>query len=591
MNTTLKEISQISIYLKDEVERVNEVALFQPLQQQAKFQENLKPLHSRKWSPSLALSFMEQLVIKFYHFIFKRIPSCIPSERLTSEAKFKTALALLLEQENIRDFFLSNPKRRKNFLLALKEAAHSFGYLDFSIQDESDDPLQISKNLTRLPSKKRSLIEDPVEFHLQKAALHEAEQNEILFTILNKIERPPITSVLEITSNNFIESIPFTTQYAKYKILYSDPPMRKIIYSCSENFSTSSIRTLKNSVPDSQGVMNQHLVYEGSPEKNIGSYCGELSTSFHVLEQILFILQEKSGEVAFHDDLQSENAIEKKILFTSLFSWNEMDQIATQREAIRQWDHKILKSGTSYYRLKLLYFNIPFNVLNKYPTPAESKSLLQDINDEALIFITSDLWHYFNLKSETLETFSHTLEILKRTPHFTFAKREKGILEMIDAFKGYKENLIKALDELHHPLGHALKALLTYRKPEKKNLRGMDQLIYLNYIAQSLSYYHNKNCQNAPERCAGADAADKALNAYHKFHHLPFLPGYESQDEHDFFKILYSIYLVWEEPEINIVLDTGLVTEKNYNNLIQKNPESNRYLLYWLTRHPEIYSI
>lgn len=581
MNELLSNITQISIYLKEEADRVNEIALFQPLMRKSNLTDTGKSISQRKWSHPSALPLFRRISLKFHRFLFKRIPSFIPYERLTPEAKFKTVLALLLTQENIRDFFLSDKKRKEDFFFAIEEAAKACGYLDFSCSAYAniEDPMWISQNLTRLESNKKSLIEDLNELNLQMAAVNDPERSEILFRILNKIERPPITSVVEITCHNVIQSIRLTTQYAKYKILHWDSASGKMTYSFSENRATSSVRTQKNSLPDAKGTMHQRAVSDDETHAWIGFYCGELSTPYHVLEQILLIMKEREGEAYLLDHVEHENIIEKKIFFTSLFSWHELGQITEQRSSIRMWDHKILKCGNTYYRLNLLYFNIPFNALNKYPTPSEVKAVLQDINDEALITLANDFWNQLNLKSDALNDIAGRIETLKCLPEKPFLKKEQAFLEEIDAFKKLKNELAHELEGVSGSASLAFKTLLTDRMPDGKKLKGIDKLLYLDYVAKHLGYYHNKNCQNATGRSMGANAADKAHHAYQKIYHSPFLPGCVSIEEQSLFKILYSMYLIWEEPEINVALNTDFWGEKFSNHFIPKNPEITRYLV------------
>ncbi len=63
---------------------------------------------------------LQRFSLLFQRFIFKHLPSLIPRERITAEAKFKTVLALLLKQESVRDFFLSDRKKKRLSFLPLK---------------------------------------------------------------------------------------------------------------------------------------------------------------------------------------------------------------------------------------------------------------------------------------------------------------------------------------------------------------------------------------------------------------------------------------------------------------------------------------
>lgn len=592
MNHSLKEISQISIYLKKEAERINEVALLQPLSRASQFNEEERPIAQRRWTYTSNLSLFHRLSLKFQSFVFKHLPSLIPAERLTAEAKFKTVLALLLAQEGVRDFFLSDGTRLHDFFSALQEAAQTCGYTSFSSlisYPAGSDSLKISRYLTTLEGHKESLIDNLMELNLQMAALDPKERREILFRILNRIERPPITSVVEITSPHAIHSITLTTQYAKYKIFHYDPTTGKFTYSFEENHATPSIRTHQNALPNAKGAINQRVVKNGGAD--IGSYCGELSTPFHVLEQILLILGigPHEEECMLLDQIpQGVITEKKKILFTSLFSWSELDQISDQWAAIRKWDQKVLKCNNKYYHLDLLYYNIPFNALNKYPTPGEVHATLQDINDEALIILISESWNHLQLESDELRALAARLESLRTLGEESFLEREKALLEEIDRFRRLKRDLLTQLTPLT-PFTLALKAILSEEKPNGRKLKGIDKLLYLDYIATQLGYFHNKNCQNATDRSAGADAADKAQYGYCMLFNRPYLPGSDNEEERALFQVLYSMYLVWEEPEINTALSTGFMGEKFYNNFLQKNPETTRYLVHWLKKNPEMY--
>lgn len=587
----LKEIEQISIYLIEEAERVNEVALFQPLMRKSQFNEESKPIAARKWRYTANLPFYRRILLKLQSLAFKHFPPLIPSDRLTPEAKFKTVLAILLAQESVRDYFLTNANRRKNFLNALDAAATSCNYPGFShsLLVNEKNPLDISRQLTQIKGKETSLIDDLKELNLQMAALKHQERSEILYRILNHVERPPITSVIEITSQDATQSVPLTTKYAKYKIHSFDKGSGKIQYAYEENRATSSIRTMGNSLPDAKGTMNQRIVFEATAGDWIGSYCGELSTPFHVLEQILFILEQTGKEATLLAAAPAGMPVKRqKILFTSLYSWDEIGLITDQRAAIAKWDQKVLKCGADYYFLDLLYFNIPFNALNKYPTPGEIKAAIQDINDEALIILIAEAWEKMGEKSKALKGIASKIQTLRGMDEKFFIEKKKASLKEIDAFRELKNTLISHIDS-STMFNRAVKTFLLGKKPSGKVLKGIDKLIYLDYIVSHLGYFHNKNCQNATDRSAGADAADKAQHTFYKLFNAPFLPGNAQEAEKSLFKVLYSMYLVWEEPEINTALSTGFTGEKFYNNFFQKNPETTRYLIRWLKKHPELY--
>lgn len=591
MNEKIKKISQVSICLNVEKEKISEIALFHPLERESSFDERSKPISQRKWRYSSHVSFLKRLSIKAQQFMFKHAPALIGQERRSIEAKFKTVLAILLVQEAIRDFFLTSTERKENFLQAVERAAHAFGFHSFSPPIETS-PLLISRELTKLPKKETSLVEDPMELNLQMAALDRLERDQILFSILNHVQRPPITSTLEITTEQEIESISVTTTYAKYKITESDPSTGSSVYQFSENQATSSIRTLDNITPGAKGAMNQRKSTDANTNELIGAYCGELNSMHHVLEQILFLLDQKKGQTVLMDTPPSRVPVQEiKILFTSLLSWNELDLIKEERLAIHALDQKILVTDDGrLLRLSLLYYNIPFNALNKYPTPAELEASIKDINEENLIILAFEALKKLGLSSETLQgSVSRLEELRSRHDEAFFFEKQRLILEEIDRFQLVKKWLIEQVEKREEVLAACLLALLTQKKPDGKPLKGIDCLLVLDYLARELGYLHNKNCCNSTDRSAGADAADKAQHAFKHILQYPFFPGSTSDMEISLFKVLYSMYLVWEEPEINAALSTGFMGEKFYNNIFQKNPETTRYLTPWLQKHPDMY--
>lgn len=581
----LKEISQISIYLKDEAERVNEVALFAPLQKNSRFDEESKPVRQRKWKYTQDLSIFQKIPLKIGQFLFKHIPVLIPRKRRSTEAKFKTVLAILLAQEPLREFFLHHPKRRENFFESLKQIAISIGYTNFQLP-QIGTPLAMSQQLTQF--KDSSLIEDATELNLQIAALNSKERNELLFKILNQIERPPITSVLEVSQKENLENIVLTTKYARYKVKEINSLNGNIPFTYEEDLTTSSIHTLENIQPGAKGARNQRIV-TNTEEQLLGAYCGELSTKEHLLEQILLILGHRTGNLSFHKTLPPGfKAKTKKILFTSLFSWNELGYMTKQHEAIHQLDQKYLKLGEEWIQLHLLHFNIPFGALNKFPAPAETKAHMNDINTESMIRLTWEYWQKRGLASHELEWIATRLLSLSQIPEYDFFIREKHILEEIDRFEALRQTLAHSLDP-QHAEDQLFLELLTQKKADGKALTGIDKLLYLDLIAHYLGYCHNKNCVDAMDRSTAANAADKAQYAFKMIHNAPFIPEKASEEESSLFSVLYSMYLVWEEPEINTALSTGFLGENYHRNFFMKNSEATKYLIKWLKKHPEIY--
>lgn len=577
MNKSLRQISQISIYIKDEAEKINEIALFQPLNH--KLSKQSTATTERKWNKLEQLTFLKRLSLKIQKFLFQHAPFLIPTERQSKEAKFKTILAILLSQEALRDFFLRHPKQRQNFYLAISQTAKSLKY-HFSAPEESN-PYDISRQLTWIDGKPASLIEDPIELSLQVACINYFERNQLLFKILNQIDRPPIQSVLEVSFGDLIDRVSLQTKYGMYKIK-EKIKLGDFTFSYSEDRATSSIQTLENIRPEAEGAVNQRFVFD--EQQIIGAYSGELPTVNRVLEQILLL----SGQKGLQGKLLSklEKSEEKKIIFTSLYSWNEFGKIAEQQESIHFLNGKFLE-GEGSFHLKLLFFNVSFNSFNKYPAPLELKAAIEDLNDEALLILTYEVFKKNDLENEELEKI---YERLVKIRSLSFLQKQELVHQEIDKFRQIKEELLILLSSTEQDsVYQSLTALLSNKRADGKPLQGMDKLICLDVVAKYLGYLHTKNCKTSTERCAAANAADKAQYAFQKVQNVPFLPALSNNDETELFKILYSMYLIWEEPELTTALSNGVFEDKSVNHAFAKNPEVGKYLIDWLKRHQEMH--
>lgn len=266
MSADLDKISQITIYLKSPsalAEKVNEVALFNPLSRKATFDEESETLSQRKWTFHHHLPILRRFILNIQSFFFHNLKLFIPLKRKTPEAKFKTALSILLAQESLREYFLGTDEKKQHFFAACKIGAGAAGYKEFSVPslDQSGD--EIANEMTRLEAHKKSLIEDLVELNLQMASLSTEERNEILFAILNNISRPPVTSVIETwTHDEKAYEIELVTKYAKIQVHEVDPKSGRIDFSLENNSATSSIETRSNIAPGAKGAMNQRMVLE-----------------------------------------------------------------------------------------------------------------------------------------------------------------------------------------------------------------------------------------------------------------------------------------------------------------------------------------
>lgn len=502
---------------------------------------------------------LNRLSQKVKQLVFKYLP-----RTSTPETQFKMTLALLLIQEGVRSYLLQDGKRREDFISALTHAAHECGFTDFSLP-QTTHPLEICQELTRLAGQETSLIENPAELALQSASLNQFKRQAILFSIFDRLERPPVRSVMEIKGKGAVQSIPLTTQYAQYKILEGSPEIGSISYAYFADHATSSIRTLHNTLPDSKGTMNQRIVRSTDAGSWIGSYCGELSTPFHLLEQILLIAGLTNGEARVVEHASKGTTVHQlSILFTSLFSWYELSLITDQRAAIHVWDQKILLCNKTYYQLNLLYYNIPFNRL---PIPAEIKAAMSDINDEAWIVLTASFFRHLGIEIDSLSEIAARVDSLRSIREQHFLEREKALHEEIDRFRALLPSLIEKLNACpHNPFSYALQALYD------KKLSGIDKLICLDYAVKTLGLFHNKNSRSGADRIAGAVAADKAQYAFQLIENKPFLPTHANAEEKELFKNIYSNYLLREEPEVNAAFSSG------FRKQVHQNPETRHYL-------------
>lgn len=584
MSPFLDEIAQVSIYFvndQDQTERVNEVALYQPLAKNALLDESLPALQQRKWSFASTLPFSKRVALKITTFFFQKFPKLVQERRLTNEAKFKTVLALILSQESLADFFLENEAERKSFFAALQNAATHLGYHDFISPPFHLSSDETARFLTKI--NEISLLDDIEELNLQLGTLKQAERDEILFHILNNIRRPPLTSVIEVATKRHSDRISIKTSYSKYKVTEINEETGQIVFNYEDDKTNVSIKT------EERLITNQHKIVDVTDKNHpyfLMGVSGELLHFTHVLEQILFLLQIK-GE-CFIEKYPPYVVDEKVIIFTSLFSWNEYDKIVDEHFAIEKWHGKILKfkketGEITYVRLSLHHQNIPFNAFNKFPNPAEMRAAINDINDKTLLFLCSKILDYF-----PLNRLAHEYEMIRQKTDFI--RKENDLLKAVDTFHRMKDEILTHIDSLTPaPVLTAIKALLSKKLPNNKTLHPIDMLNYLSLLIDHYSFIHNINCDDATDRSAGAISLIKAQNAYKRIAKTPFLPGSATLDETSLFRVFYSMYLVFEEPELNAGLTTGFVGEKFYQNFLQRNPETTFYLIPWLKKHPEMY--
>lgn len=540
----MKDISEITIQLNEQNEKVS---LFKPFRKKiSEEKKNVRPI--------ISLSTHAQA------FIFKHLPFLTPKWRCSAETRLKTVIASLLKEKRARCYLLDDKERKKKFFKSIKQICVEMSIPLPRCSDEA--------SLTTL-AQGTCLLKNREELYLLRTLITKHEYDALLYELLSQVGREPIHSTLEVIHSSGSDKISIMTKYMKFKI-FGIQECGKILYDAAEDQTTSSIRTKQNILPGEKGAVNQRIVY--NDKKPIGFYAGELSSKFNILEQILMIIGKPNADIEL---LNTPCSCEKRILFTSLFSWNELGLISKQREAIHALHGKTLRIANSCHTLNLHYYNIPLSNWNRLPTPSETGAVMADYNDETLAHLT--LYTFQNLNLPTHDLQAITLKLQCRDSDYL--KKQKSIIEGVDAFRHLKPWLASSLMQV---LGHVeivttLLTLITKKRPDGKPLKGIDELLYLDLLSTQLKLNHSKNCQNATHRSAGAKAADKAQAAFQKICHSPFLPGKHDEKQMSLFQSLYTTYLLWEEPEVNALLNTG--TSLNFHNFLNKNPETKKYTL------------
>lgn len=526
MKNSLPHIKQISLSLKTESSKIHEVACCQPFS----FPKPADP--SPKWLKKGVLRFPSY---KFLHFLFERFPWLISEGRLSPEAKFKTALTLILKEEELRDLYLQQTDKRNSFYRALAKVASQIGYTSFSPPSASESSERALQALTYLPAKKISLYENPKAFNWHLTLLSEKEKNHLLFLFLTELERPSQLSLIELSLETGTIDIPLITHYVQYKIERRDKDSGLLHYSFKPNQATSSICTLENIRPGIKGVVNQQVIRQSDNQEIVGYYSGELNSVDHVLEQILFVLGETDDPVQVSKTPPSQPFHTRKIFFTSLFSWNELSSLHEQHEAIESLHTCYLYTKKNVYLLELLHANFPFN---KFPTPAETGAVIRDLNEEALIWLTWEVWKKLGLKSKSLDgiiTRLKTIRSLELVSKTLYTHEEE------DLFRTLKKELLSQLENLPDSV-----CVLAVRYLFQKPLKSKEALLWLDLLAHELGYIHTKNSKNGIKRISKAKSLDKAQWAYKKTCLRPFLPTYCTDQEEAFFNSLYRLYQLSE---------------------------------------------
>lgn len=233
-------------------------------------------------------------------------------------------------------------------------------------------------------------------------------------------------------------------------------------------------------------LLSPHIKVDNN-EHVIGGYCGDLSSSNHVLEQLLLLLREERALHVFL--LDTEECLEEKtFLFTSLFSWHDYDLILAEHNALAMLQGKVLKiiqkeGETRTLRLNLLHQNLSASAW----TPAETKAHLKDINDEMLIGLLPLAWRFLSLPGIS-EIENLSLKLQESQLEKDFYIRQRGILKAIDQFRKNKKELLHILESSVHEVAIALTALL-----REKKLSQIDAYLFTGILTRHLGILHNTN--------------------------------------------------------------------------------------------------
>jgi hypothetical protein len=128
----------------------------------------------------------------------------------------------------------------------------------------------------------------------------------------------------------------------------------------------------------------------------------------------------------------------------------------------------------------------------------------------------------------------------------------------------------------------ALQALLERQVHPQNAPKGIDEFINMRILSHSLSLSTSTNCSYSIDRSSVANATDKAQYAYRALQGHSFFPQQATQEARELFKVLYSMYLIWEEPQITLGLSMGFMGEKYFTHFIHKDSEATRYLMEWV---------
>jgi len=540
----MKQISKITLLVSNQFENIRKVFIDKPLTPEQKTHEQ----PSLCADPQTNKSILKRLSDSVFKIFSKKITT-------GHHTVFTTALTSLMTQPLWRRMMLTSTTIHEQFVTTAQHLAKKYGvHLELATVEDLERESSQSACLQKLAKRIHLIGKDKIQ--------------NVTASLLDELPKPPITSTLKITYETGESTFEFTTRYAKYKIQSLHPSSGLVDFTCQQNQETCSLSTQENILPDHRGVVGQRILWTG--EQQLASYSGELNTTYHILEQVLCSLGITSSPVT----LTQASAVQEErcMLFTSLYSWTDLERIVQQYRAVESLNGKVVTLPEASYQLRLLYLNVPLSLWSKLPSPGETGAVLQDMNDQTWIWLTHQCAQRLRIPTDSLEKWNQKLD---RT-HSDFFRHEQQRLTVIDAFRLYLLDLLPYLSTRSDHLSQVLYALLSQKRPDKKKLRGLDYLIYLNHLVKELNLLQHKNCEHALYRSAAAKAADQAQFVVEQLTQEPMMPGLSPPQHLQLFETLYSLYLLKEEPHVHQLMATG--DASTFQKKVIKNPEIRRYL-------------
>jgi|GEM_PF-2071682 len=575
-----KSYINISTYKDlDLTEKISEIAFCADLECKQPFaKEKPNPLRGQKERFSIAHNLCQKLSRKLGRTFFSTVRTLLYSKKLTDEILFKTTLTLLLKEESVATVFLHDHQRKNDLFTSIQRAAKQAGIEEGFSRDPSSDLFQ---QLTWVSSLGASLFEDKRLFKFYLNLLSPKERTHYLFIILQEIQREPFTCQVEFQTEDNQYHNCFTSNYfGKTELIQ-----------CKEipanyTFFKKRCQSHPNLQLGREKLCNQHLILESThsqeEKKLLGGYCGNLENKKKVLEQLLFLLEcRNEATIELKNEGNRDNRIQ--VYFTSFYSWHELDLIIAQKKAIDALDNKILCFQNQEGKKEeiCLYLNhINFSFSN-WPEPSQTHCTIDALNNEALIPLIAKILPNIECLQETANKITSIKTLCPDQSTDQFFKKKQLLNEVLEEFDQYKPAIIQALKTNPSLEAHCIKALLSGYLENKQKLQALDALLLLNVLLEKEGILHNKS-SNLTAKLFAVRACDQAQAALTKIDALPYYPGHTTAYKHNLFELLYSAYLLLDEPTFNAALCGGFLTKEQYQEEILKDREISRHLSPWM---------